>query len=127
MVQAVKVPVIGVGGIVRPVDALEFLIVGATAVQVGTANFVDPAAMITIIDGIEAFCVEEGIRITSYNVCYTKLLRMQNAADDAGLLLAAQRSLTRRLVRSACTAMSMTRMRISSLSAMQNANLSSCT
>ncbi len=61
VVQAVKVPVIGVGGIVRPVDALEFLIVGATAVQVGTANFVDPAAMITIIDGIEAFCVEEGI------------------------------------------------------------------
>ena len=61
VVQAVKIPVIGVGGIVRPVDALEFLIVGATAVQVGTANFVDPAAMITIIDGIEAFCMEEGI------------------------------------------------------------------
>jgi len=61
VVQAVKVPVIGVGGIMRPMDALEFLIVGAKAVQVGTANFVDPAVMITIIDGIEAFCVEEGI------------------------------------------------------------------
>ncbi len=54
-------PVIGIGGIVRPMDALEFLIVGAKAVQVGTANFVDPAAMLTIIDGIEEFCIEEGI------------------------------------------------------------------
>jgi dihydroorotate dehydrogenase (NAD+) catalytic subunit len=61
VVQTVKVPVIGIGGIVRPVDALEFLIVGATAVQVGTANFVDPGAMLTIIDGIEQFCLEEGI------------------------------------------------------------------
>ncbi|MDX9707942.1 MAG: dihydroorotate dehydrogenase [Trichloromonas sp.] len=61
VVQAVKIPVIGVGGIVRPADALEFLIVGATAVQVGTANFVDPAAMLGIIEGIEQFCIEEGI------------------------------------------------------------------
>lgn len=61
VVQAVKVPVIGVGGIARPMDALEFLIVGAKAVQVGTANFVDPAAMVGIIEGIEEFCIEEGI------------------------------------------------------------------
>ena len=61
VVQAVKIPVIGVGGIVRPADALEFLIVGARAVQVGTANFVDPAAMLGIIEGIEQFCIEEGI------------------------------------------------------------------
>ncbi|MDY0268160.1 dihydroorotate dehydrogenase [Trichloromonas sp.] len=61
VVQAVKIPVIGVGGIVRPADALEFLIVGASAVQVGTANFIDPAAMLTIIEGIEQFCIEEGI------------------------------------------------------------------
>ncbi len=61
VVQSVKVPVIGVGGIVRAVDALEFLIVGASAVQVGTANFVDPEAMITIIKGIEDFCIEEGV------------------------------------------------------------------
>ena len=61
VVQSVKIPVIGVGGIVNAMDALEFLIVGATAVQVGTANFVDPAAMISIIDGLEAFCIEEGI------------------------------------------------------------------
>lgn len=61
VVQAVKIPVIGVGGIVRPADALEFLIVGARAVQVGTANFVDPAAMLGIIEGIEQFCIEERI------------------------------------------------------------------
>lgn len=61
VVQAVKIPVIGVGGIVRAADALEFLIVGAKAVQVGTANFVDPAAMLSIIEGIEQFCIEEGI------------------------------------------------------------------
>jgi len=61
VVQSVKIPVIGVGGIVCAMDALEFLIAGATAVQVGTANFVDPAAMITVIEGIEAFLVEEGI------------------------------------------------------------------
>ena len=61
VVQAVKVPVIGVGGIGCAEDALEFLIVGATAVQVGTANFVDPGAMPTIIDGLEAYCIEEGI------------------------------------------------------------------
>lgn len=61
VVQSVSVPVIGIGGIVKAMDALEFLIVGAKAVQVGTANFVDPTAMISIIDGIEAFLVAEGI------------------------------------------------------------------
>ena len=43
-------------------DALEFLIVGARAVQVGTANFIDPAAMLSIIDGIEAFLVVDPAR-----------------------------------------------------------------
>ncbi len=61
VVQAVKLPVIGIGGIARAIDALEFLIVGATAVQVGTANFVDPNAMQTVIDGLEEFCQNEGI------------------------------------------------------------------
>ncbi len=61
VVQAVKVPVIGIGGISRAIDALEFLIVGAKAVQVGTANFVDPNVMETIIDGLEQFCQNEGI------------------------------------------------------------------
>ena len=61
VVQTVSVPVIGIGGIMKAMDALEFLIVGAKAVQVGTANFVDPTAMISIIEGIEEFLVEEGI------------------------------------------------------------------
>lgn len=61
VVQVVKVPVIGIGGISRGMDALEFLIVGAKAVQVGTANFVDPNAMATIIDDLEEFCQNEGI------------------------------------------------------------------
>ena len=60
-VQAVKIPVIGVGGIVQPEDALEFLIAGAAAVQVGTANFIEPGAMGSIIEGIEEFCVAEGV------------------------------------------------------------------
>jgi len=61
VVQAVQIPVIGIGGIMTAADALEFLIVGARAVQVGTANFIDPAAMLAIIDGLEAFLVEEGL------------------------------------------------------------------
>lgn len=59
--KAVKIPVIGMGGIMTFRDALEFLIVGARAVAVGTANFVNPAATVEIIEGIESFMREEGI------------------------------------------------------------------
>jgi dihydroorotate dehydrogenase (NAD+) catalytic subunit len=55
VVKRVKIPVIGIGGIANARDALEFLIVGARAVQVGTANFVDPCATLDIIDGIEEY------------------------------------------------------------------------
>ncbi|MDK2846795.1 MAG: dihydroorotate dehydrogenase catalytic subunit [Desulfuromonadales bacterium] len=61
VVQTVKVPVIGVGGITKAEDALEFLVVGARAVQVGTANFVDPLAMPKIVEGLERFCREQGM------------------------------------------------------------------
>jgi dihydroorotate dehydrogenase (NAD+) catalytic subunit len=61
VVQAVSIPVIGIGGITCAEDALELLIVGAKAVQVGTANFVDPSVMMAIIDGIERFCLSERI------------------------------------------------------------------
>jgi len=61
VVQAVQIPVIGIGGIMTAADALEFLIVGARAVQVGTANFIDPQAMLNVIAGLEAFLVEEGL------------------------------------------------------------------
>ncbi|MFP4037555.1 MAG: dihydroorotate dehydrogenase [Desulfobacteraceae bacterium] len=60
-VQAVKIPVIGVGGIATARDALEFLITGARAVQVGTASFVDPQTAIRVVDGIGRFCEEKGI------------------------------------------------------------------
>jgi len=59
--QAVSVPVIGIGGIMTASDALEFLIAGASAVQVGTANFVNPRATLDIIEGIEAFMLQHHI------------------------------------------------------------------
>jgi dihydroorotate dehydrogenase (NAD+) catalytic subunit len=59
--QAVDIPVIGIGGIMNHRDALEFLIAGATAVQVGTANFVNPGATMAIIDGLEAYLQQQGI------------------------------------------------------------------
>jgi dihydroorotate dehydrogenase (NAD+) catalytic subunit len=60
-VRAVKIPVIGIGGIMTASDALEFFITGATAIQVGTANFVNPVAMLEIIDGIREYLVRHGI------------------------------------------------------------------
>jgi dihydroorotate dehydrogenase (NAD+) catalytic subunit len=53
--QAVKLPIIGMGGIATAADALEFLIAGATAVQVGTANFVDPFIWPKLIDGVSSY------------------------------------------------------------------------
>ena len=53
--QAVRIPIIGMGGIATAEDALEFLIAGATAVQVGTANFVDPFIWPKLLDGITAY------------------------------------------------------------------------
>lgn len=59
--QTVNVPIIGIGGISTALDAIEFFLAGATAVAVGTANFVNPRAMIEIIDGIEAFLKDRNI------------------------------------------------------------------
>jgi dihydroorotate dehydrogenase (NAD+) catalytic subunit len=59
--SAVGVPVIGMGGIMDASDAAEFMLAGASAVAVGTANFVDPAATVRIADGLERFCAERGI------------------------------------------------------------------
>ena len=59
--QATQIPVIGIGGIMTSDDALEFLIAGAAAVQIGTANFVKPDATIDIIDGIEKFLAQKKI------------------------------------------------------------------
>jgi len=60
-VRAVKIPVVGIGGIATASDALEFLIAGATAVQVGTANFVNPSCTMEILDGIGRYLDRHGI------------------------------------------------------------------
>lgn len=59
--QKTTLPIIGIGGIMTAEDALEFLITGASAIQVGTANFVNPHTTMDIIEGIEAFLSERGI------------------------------------------------------------------
>ena len=60
--QAVKIPVVGMGGITCAEDAIEFLMAGATAVQVGTANFTDPLVCPKIIDGLNAWCDRHGVQ-----------------------------------------------------------------
>lgn len=59
--KAVSIPVIGLGGIMDGRDAIEFMLAGATAVQVGTANFIDPAVTVKIIDYMEDYCRRHGI------------------------------------------------------------------
>ena len=60
--QKVKIPIIGCGGIATANDALEFIMAGASAIQVGTANFTNPCTPLDIIDGIGHFMKKEGIR-----------------------------------------------------------------
>ena len=59
--QAVRVPVIGLGGVQSPEDVIEYLIVGASAVQVGTINFVDPRATMNLLAGLEVLCASDKI------------------------------------------------------------------
>ncbi|MFZ6016045.1 MAG: dihydroorotate dehydrogenase [Nitrospirota bacterium] len=59
--NAVKIPIIGMGGIMNAGDAIEFMLAGATAVAIGTANFVNPKATIEVIEGIEAYLRKRGI------------------------------------------------------------------
>jgi dihydroorotate dehydrogenase (NAD+) catalytic subunit len=60
--KAVRVPVIGMGGIMTAEDAIEFLLAGASAVAVGTANFVNPRAMETVAEGIQDYLIERGLK-----------------------------------------------------------------
>ncbi|MHB8829542.1 MAG: dihydroorotate dehydrogenase [Syntrophales bacterium] len=60
--RAVKIPVIGIGGIVSAADALEFLIAGASAIQVGTANFINPVATIEILEGIGDYLLSHNFK-----------------------------------------------------------------
>lgn len=59
--KKVGIPIVGMGGIMTGEDAVEFMLAGATAVGVGTANFVDPTSTIRVIDGISEYCVKHGI------------------------------------------------------------------
>lgn len=59
--KAVKIPVMGLGGIMNGRDAIEFMLAGATAVQVGTANFIDPAVTMKIVDYIDDWCERHGV------------------------------------------------------------------
>lgn len=58
--HTVKIPIIGIGGIMNAADAIEFLLAGATAIEVGTANFIDPTVTIKIIEGIEQYLIQHG-------------------------------------------------------------------
>lgn len=60
--QTVNIPVIGIGGIIKVEDALEFIIAGARAIEIGTANFVNPRVTIEIIEGIEKYLTENNIK-----------------------------------------------------------------
>ncbi len=59
--QAVRLPILGMGGIATAEDAVEFLLAGATAVAVGTASFIDPASIIKVIEGLRDYCIANGI------------------------------------------------------------------
>ena len=63
--KAVHIPVIGLGGIASWRDAVEFMLAGATAVQIGTSNFVDPTVSLKVIDGIAAYCERHGFHHAS--------------------------------------------------------------
>jgi dihydroorotate dehydrogenase (NAD+) catalytic subunit len=58
--NAVKIPVIGMGGIMTASDAMEFFLAGASAVQIGTASFIDPLASVKILEGIEEYLIKKG-------------------------------------------------------------------
>ena len=60
-VRAVQIPVIGIGGISSGEDAVEFLLAGAKAVQIGTANFIDPVSTLHVIEGIRRYCLANGV------------------------------------------------------------------
>ena len=60
--KAVKVPVVGIGGIMNATDAVEFMLAGASAVEIGTANFVDPSVTMKVVDGIDEYLNRHGYK-----------------------------------------------------------------
>jgi dihydroorotate dehydrogenase (NAD+) catalytic subunit len=71
--NCVKIPVIGIGGIMNTEDALEFIMAGASAIQIGTASFIDPMASVKILEGIEAYLQKKGFTdLSSLTGCINK-------------------------------------------------------
>ena len=62
--RAVKIPIVGLGGISTTEDALEFFIAGARAVQVGTANFYDPGTSVRIVQGLRDYCQKKRLHLS---------------------------------------------------------------
>jgi dihydroorotate dehydrogenase (NAD+) catalytic subunit len=60
--KAVKVPIVGLGGIMNATDAIEFILAGSTAIQIGTANYIDPAISIKVLEGIEDYMEKQGVK-----------------------------------------------------------------
>ncbi|MCH7620075.1 MAG: nitronate monooxygenase, partial [Candidatus Marinimicrobia bacterium] len=60
--NAVKIPVVGMGGITNSEDVVQFMLAGATAVQLGTQNYIDPTSVISILDGLTDICESKGLR-----------------------------------------------------------------
>lgn len=80
-VRSVSIPVIGCGGIMSATDALEYLLVGCRAVQVGTATFLHPSAMLAVIDGLEDYCREMGLERVE-DIVGT----LSSSAEDGGMV-----------------------------------------
>jgi len=74
--KAVGIPIIGCGGISTAEDAVEYMLAGAAAVQIGTATFLRPTAMIDIIDGLKDFCARRG---------FQRVADLTGAVDDSGM------------------------------------------
>lgn len=60
--QAVNIPIVGLGGIMNATDAIEFIMAGATAIEIGTANFIDPAVTIKVVNGINEWLDNHGVK-----------------------------------------------------------------
>ena len=63
--KAVKIPVVGLGGISNATDAVEFMLAGASAIQIGTANFIDPTVSVKVVEGLENYCERHGFQNVS--------------------------------------------------------------
>jgi len=83
--RAVSIPIIGCGGIATVADAVEYMLAGATAIQVGTASFIHPDAMIRIIDGLAEFCRQQGIGRVADLTGALKLGNEDRPARDAAI------------------------------------------